>query len=159
VGLFARRTALRAEWLGIFSFLASLASILGLFFSIAAWRRAAGAEKAAGEAREAVRRSNASEDFRELSDKARELLASTQGGQFEAALLRSRDLLTGIAQARHRWQAFLTDDKEQIDEITREISRISRALSLGQAAITPAVREKLLMARCCASLKGGFEND
>jgi hypothetical protein len=80
-----------------------------------------------------------------LSEKAQELLACAQSEQIEAALLRSRDLLAGIAQARHRWRAFfLEDSPQQIEKVAKEVGRISRALSAGRGAITPQVREKLL---------------
>ena len=133
------------NWRGILDAAAGLASIAGLLFSFLAWRKAASAETAARQAREAVRRSNAGEDLRMLGDRAQELLTCAQNGQIEAALLRSRDLLAGIAQARHRWRAFFIEDSpQQIDKAAKEVGRISRALSAGGDAITPAAREKLL---------------
>ena len=133
------------NWKAILDAAAALASITGLFFSYSAWRKAAGAESAANQAREAVRRSNAGEDLQMLSEKAQELLSCAQSDQIEAALLRSRDLLAGIAQARQRWQAFFAEDSpQQIEKAAKEVGRISRALSAGRAAIIPEVREKLL---------------
>jgi hypothetical protein len=133
------------HWQGILDTAAAVASILGLLFSFLAWRKAASAETAAREAREAIRRSNAGEDLRALGEKAQELLSCAQNEQIEAALLRSRDLLAGIAQARHRWQAFFMEDSlKQIAKAAKEIGRVSRAFSAGPEAITPQVREKLL---------------
>ena len=64
-----------------------------------------------------------------LSEKAQELLSCAQSDQIEAALLRSRDLLAGIAQARQRWQAFFAEDSpQQIEKAAKEVGRISRAL-------------------------------
>jgi len=118
---------------------------LGLFFSLFAWLRAKAAAQAAREAREAVRRGNAGEDLRDLTEKAKELLGSAQNEQFEAALVRSRDLLAGIGEARQRWEAFLGgESSQQIQKAASEIGRISRALSLGRQAIPPEAREKLL---------------
>jgi hypothetical protein len=132
-------------WRADFEMIAAVASLAGLWFSVFAWRRAKSAEEAANRAREAVRRSNAGEDLQGLSGKAQELLACTQNDQLEAALLRSRDLLTGIGTARHRWEAFLeTEGTARIDSVAKEVARISRALSKGRAAITPEIREKLL---------------
>lgn len=137
--------SLLVNWRGILDVVAAAASIGGLFFSFFAWRKAIGAEKAANLAREAIRKSNAGEELRILSEKAQELLACAQNEQIEAALLRSRDLLAGIAQARHRWQVFFIEDSpQQIERAAKEVGRISRALSAGKDAITPAVREKLL---------------
>lgn len=133
------------QWREVLNIAGGLASLAGFVFSGLAWRRATGAENAARQARDAVRRSNAGEDLQALSEKAEDLLCCTQNDQFEAVLLRSRDLLIGIPQARHRWQAFLTDDSlKQIEKAIKEIGRVSGALSAGRAAITPEVREKLL---------------
>lgn len=133
------------NWRVIFEIAAGLASVVGLLFSFLAWRKASGAEIAAREARESVRRSNAGEDLQALSEKAGELLGCAQNDQFEAALLRSRDLVVGIPQARHRWQVFFTDESlKQIERAAKEIGRVSNALSAGRAAMTPEVKEKLL---------------
>jgi len=105
-------------------------SIFGLVYSYRAAKRAQAATDAAREAREAVRRSNAGEELRALSEMAKELLRSVQGGHFEAAKLRSTDLLAGVAQARHRWIMFLLDDSpERVDKVTRKLNQISRAVS------------------------------
>ena len=120
------------DWQTAFSLVAGLATILGLIFSFVAWRRAAGAEVAAGQAREAVRRSNAGEELRELSERAKELLRSAQNDHFEAALLRSTDLLAGIVQASHRWQSLLGDDgSKNMNVAGRKAKKISTALSAG----------------------------
>jgi hypothetical protein len=128
----------------VFGIVAGVASIIGLCFSIAAWRSAVGAKVAAGQAREAIRITNASEELQELSQLGQELLASAQNAQYEAALLRSRDLLAGIPQASQRWRAFLGDDFHLMEDVAREVGKISRAVSADRAAITPEVRDKLL---------------
>ena len=51
----------------MFSVIAGIASIIGLAVSILTLRVAAGAKKAANQAREAVRRDSAAEEFRNLS--------------------------------------------------------------------------------------------
>ncbi len=120
-------------------------SIFGLVYSYRAAKRAQAATDAAREAREAVRRSNAGEELRGLSEMAKELLRSTQGRQFEAAKLRSTDLLAGVAQARHRWKMFFLDDSpERIDKVTRKLDQISQAVSAATIAADPELTEKVL---------------
>lgn len=108
----------------------AILSIFGLLYSYRAAKRATAATEAAREAREAVRRSNAGEELRGLSEMAKELLRSTQNGQFEAAKLRSTDLLAGVAQARYRWKMFFLDDSpDRIDRVARKLDQISQAVS------------------------------
>ena len=124
---------------------AGFASIVGLVFSYLAWRKAAGAEQAAREARSAVRQSNAGEELAMLGEIAKELLACAQNDQIEVALVRSRDLLSGITRARHRWEAFLLEDSSvQIDRAAKSVGRISRALSVGRDSISPTIKQKLV---------------
>ena len=120
-------------------------SVFGLLYSYRAAQRAQAATEAAREAKEAVRRSNAGEELKALSEMAKELLRSMQGGQFEAAKLRSTDLLASIAIARHRWKIFLLDDSpKQMDELTRTLGRISRAISAPNIADSPGATEKVI---------------
>ncbi len=68
---------------GIATLSGLLVGILGLVFSIKSWKKAAAAEQAAKEAREAVRQGNAAEEIGTLADKAKELLTyvrKRQGG-------------------------------------------------------------------------------
>lgn len=121
-------------------------TIAGLWYSVKAWRGAIAAEEAAKGAREAVRRGNAAEELRLLASLSSELLASVQNEQVEAAILRGRDLVFGINQARMRWRTcFASVEAEQsLEEIGNEVEKISKALSIRKGDITPAEREKLL---------------
>jgi hypothetical protein len=120
-------------------------STAGLWFSVKAWRRAAAAEQAAKDAREAVRRGNAAEEFGLLASLASELLACVQSEQVEAAALRGRDLVSGINQARMRWRTyFLEPEVEQrLGEIGKDVEKISNTL-VRKGEITPAERDRLL---------------
>ena len=121
-------------------------STAGLWFSVKAWRRAAAAEQAARDAREAVRRGNAAEDLGLLASRANELLACVQNEQIEAAALRGRDLVSGIHQARVRWSAYFPSPEveQRLDEIGRDVEKISKALTIRKGEITPAERDRLL---------------
>ncbi|HLZ92889.1 MAG TPA: hypothetical protein VKQ28_14340 [Candidatus Acidoferrum sp.] len=130
---------------GIASIGGAILSVFGLFYSYRAAKRAQAATEAAREAREAVRRSDAGEELRALSEMAKELLRSTQNKQFEAAKLRSTDLLAGVAQARHRWKMFFLDDSpERIDKVTRKLDQISQAVSAPTIAVDVELTEKVL---------------
>lgn len=123
----------------------SILSVFGLIYSYRAAKRAQAAAEAAREAREAVRRSDAGEELRGLSEMAKELLRSTQNRQFEAAKLRSTDLLASIAQARHRWRVFLLDDSPaRIDKVTRKLKQISQAVSAAAITVDVELSEKVL---------------
>jgi hypothetical protein len=120
-------------------------SIFGLVYSYRAAKRAQAATDAAREAREAVRRSNAGEELRALSEMANELLRSAQNRQFEAAKLRSTDLLARVAQARHRWQVFLFGDSpERIDKVARKLGQISQAVSAPDIVADLELTEKVI---------------
>jgi hypothetical protein len=120
-------------------------STAGLWFSVKAWRRAAAAEKAAKDAREAVRRGNAAEDLGLLAILARELLACVQNEQVEAAALRGRDLVSGINQARMRWRTYFPapEVEHRLEEIGKDVERISNTL-IRRGEVTPTERDRLL---------------
>ncbi len=124
---------------------ASVASLIGVFFSFFAWRRARGAEAAAKEAREAVRQGNAAEAFQGLSVKAKDMLASLQGDNFQAASQRGRDLISEISQAKQRWEYLLEPASQaRLDQTCRQVGRLSLALSRREADITPKAKERAL---------------
>jgi hypothetical protein len=120
-------------------------STAGLWFSVKAWRRAAAAEQAAKDAREAVRRGNAAEELKLLASLASEHLACVQNEQVQAAALRGRDLVSGINQARMRWRTYFpTPEVEQrLEEIGKDVERISNTL-IRRGEVTPTERDRLL---------------
>jgi len=121
-------------------------TIAGLWFSVKAWRGAIAAEKAAQGAREAVRRGNAAEELRLLANLAGELLTSVRNEQVEAAALRGRDLVSGINQARMRWRAYFPSPEveQRLEEIGRDVEKISKALSIRKGEITAPERKRVL---------------
>jgi hypothetical protein len=121
-------------------------SIAGLWYSVKAWRQAGAAKHAALEAREAVRRGDAAEEIHVLATLASELLASVQNEQIEAAALRSRDLVAGIHQARMRWRtSFPSPDVEPtLAGLGKDVEKISKALTKRKGEITQTERERLL---------------
>jgi hypothetical protein len=123
------------------------ASILGLIFSILAWLRAKDAKKAAEEARKAVRQGNAAEDLQRLATKARELLHFVENDQFNAARIRSGDLILDITHAQHRWKVFLPEEnRAQLAEAGKKAGLVTRALAIVEEEIEPENRTKLVNA-------------
>jgi len=131
---------------GIASLLGLLVGIFGLVFSVKSWKKATAAEQAAKEAREAVRRGNAADELQLLAGLAKELLACVQNEQAQAAAVRGRDLVAGINQARLRWRAYFPSPEveQRLEEIGREVEKISKALSIRKDSITAAERARLL---------------
>ena len=121
-------------------------TMAGLWYSVKAWRGAIAAEKAAKEAREAVRRGNAADELQLLAGLAKELLACVQNEQPQAAAVRGRDLVAGINQARLRWRAYFPSPEveQRLEQIGTEVEKISKALSIRKGQITAAERERLL---------------
>ncbi len=130
---------------GVASILGLIVGAGGLLFSVMAWRRAAAAERAATEAREAVRRGDAAEDLGLLAELAGELLASVQNEQVQAAVVRGRDLVSGIAHASVRWRAYFPSPEIEghLEEIARDVEKISKALTK-KGDLTPTERDRLL---------------
>ena len=132
-------------WFTALGVVASIASILGLWFSIYAWRRARGAEKAAREARDSIRESNAAEDLEFLSAVAKDFLACVQNGQIEAACSKCRDLLAGVSKARLRWQPILpSESADRMGKTVKRVRDISSNLSEPGRQLSPEERRKLL---------------
>jgi hypothetical protein len=90
-------------WTVLFGYLADAATMAGLVISVLAWRRASGAERAAKEARAAIRQANAAESLQALRVKAREFLLSVQRDQLSTAFSSWADILSEITVATERW--------------------------------------------------------
>jgi hypothetical protein len=129
----------------MFNLIAGIASIVGLVISIWTLIVATGAQTAAREAREAVRKGNAAEEFRNLSGLANELLSHVEADQIPTALMRARDLMSAMSMASSRWGRFLpVGSRNNFGEAYAQISVISRSLSANGVPSTPQQKDKLL---------------
>jgi hypothetical protein len=129
----------------MFNLIASIASIAGLGISIWTLIVATGARRAANEAREAVRKGNATEEFKNLTRIADEFLTHVEADQVPAALVRARDLMSAMSLASSRYGRFLTvDGRNTFEEAYGQISIISRSLSANGAPSSPQQKDKLL---------------
>jgi hypothetical protein len=138
--------------------IAGIASIGGLVISIWTLVVATGARRAANEAREAVRKGNAAEDFKNLSKIADEFLSQVEASQVPAAVLRARDLMSAISLASRRWERFLTKEgRIRCEEAYGQISVISRSLSANGPPATPQQKDKLL--KICHGVVQAMSNE
>jgi hypothetical protein len=123
----------------------SIAAVCDVALSIYVIVIATGARKAAMDAREAVRKGNAAEEFKNLSGIADEFLSHIEADQVPAALVRARDLMSAMSLASRRWGRFLTvQGRNNFEEAYAQISVISRSLSSNGAPSTPQQKDKLL---------------
>jgi hypothetical protein len=142
----------------MFNLIAGIASIVGLAISIWTLIVATGARKAAKEAREAVRKGNAAEEFKYLSRIADEFLGHVEADQVPAAMMRARDLMSAISLAGHRYGRFLSvQGRNNFEEAYGQISVISRSLSTNGAPSTPQQKDKLL--KICHGVVRAMSNE
>ncbi|MGA2481947.1 MAG: hypothetical protein ABSF92_02365 [Candidatus Acidiferrales bacterium] len=129
----------------MFNLVAGIASVVGVAISIWTLIVATGAQRAAREAREAVRKGNAAEEFQDLSRIADEFLSHIEADQVPAALVRARDLMSAISLASRRWGRFLSvEGRNNFEEAYAQVSIISRSLSANGAPSTPQQKDKML---------------
>jgi hypothetical protein len=129
----------------MFNLIAGTASIVGLALSIWILIVAAGAKKAASEAREAIRKGNAAEEFKNMSRIADEFLGHIETDQIPAAVLRARDLMSASSLASRRWGRFLSmEGRNNLEEAYSQISIIARSLSTNGAPATRQQKDKML---------------
>ncbi len=130
---------------GIASILGLIVGGFGLTYSVMAWKRATAAERAAREASKSVRRGNAAEDLEALADRAREMLTCVDNNQMDAASLCGKDLVSGINLAKQRWREhFVTTSTDRLDKVSRDVEKVSIALSARGGDIPLDERENLL---------------
>jgi hypothetical protein len=142
----------------MFNLITGIASIVGLGISIWTLIVATGAQKAAKEAREAVRKGNAAEEFRNLSGIANEFLSQIEADQVPAALVRARDLMSAMSLASRRWRRFLTvEGRSNFDEAYGQISVLSRSLLTNGPASTPQQKDKML--KICHGVVRAMSNE
>lgn len=127
------------------SLLANIATIIGLFASLAAWCSASKAKKAAIDARKAVRLGDAAEKLNSLGVRATELLALVEGDDAAAAVLRGRDLTSDLVRARLRWERFISpESKTALAEAVAQVQGISLQIATKGIPDTPQGKQRLL---------------
>ena len=129
----------------MFNLLANIASILGLFASVAAWLAASKAEQAARQARRAVRLADATERLNNLGVRATELLGLVENDDGAAATLRGRDLTSELVRTRLRWERYLSaESKTALAEAVAQVQDISVQVATKGIPATPQGKQRLL---------------
>jgi hypothetical protein len=106
----------------MFNFLGSLASLIGLVFSILAFAFAKRASTAAREARDAVRRQSLSADMNSAARMAGEIVICLKTERNEMALLRIADLMNHAGYLSGRWEDRLP--KKSKDNLFRAVGQL-----------------------------------
>jgi type II secretory pathway pseudopilin PulG len=129
----------------MFDAVAGWASILGFLLTILTLWAARSAAKAAKEARAEVRSGNAVEEFRHLQNLGGEFLSFLENNQIEAALVRSRDLMSAMRHASRRWSNLIPEaEGRSYGESAAQISVIATTLAARGAPENPREKQKLL---------------
>lgn len=130
---------------------ASVASVLGLFASLASWWNADQAKRAANDARRSVRLGNTAEALLDLSTRSTELLSFVEVDDPSSARLRSRDLLSAVSRARLRYERFISQQsKTALADASSQIQVIARELATTGMPTTAEGKNRLL--RFCHSV-------
>jgi hypothetical protein len=131
-----------------FSWVGNVASLLGLFVTAFALYYAKTASQAARDARNAVRKANASEALGRIGDIASLLQACVENDQQQEAVVRARDLVSDVSRYKLRYDRFLdANSKARLDEARGQISVISR--SLATRGVPATFNEKNRLLRIC----------
>ncbi|HXM45167.1 MAG TPA: hypothetical protein VN924_28270 [Bryobacteraceae bacterium] len=127
----------------MFNFLGSLASLIGLVFSILAFVFAKRASAAAREARDAAMRQSLSEYLNGLARIAAELVAHLRSEMNDMALLRVSDLMDQTSYLIGRWAARLPrKSKDNLSRAQEQLLSIHQALD-AVGDLTPEDRARL----------------
>jgi hypothetical protein len=129
----------------MFTAISGAASIIGLLLTIFTLIAATSAASAARDARAEVRKSNAAEDFQHLQLLANDFLGSVEGDRIDAALIRSKDLMSAMRIASRRWKPLISDENgRKYEESALQVSVIARALATIESSVTAKDKQRLL---------------
>lgn len=129
----------------MFDVIAGAASILGLLITIFTFAAAKSAARAAREAKAEVRKNSATEDFQHLQRLGDDFLGMIEGGQTEAALVRSKDLMAAMRIASRRWKPLISDENgRKYEESALQVGVVARALATNGAPESAKDKQKLL---------------
>ena len=130
-------------WSWLLAIVGTLASIVGVIFSVLAWVQAKGAKRAAEEATDAVKTRDTAHEFTKLATDAKDLLAAVQNGQKGRAIEAADDLTHLLVIAVERRASYLPKEFEA-QLCIRNLQSISRSLGTEGFADEPRKRRQLL---------------
>ena len=136
--------------------LGALLSAGGLIFGVKAWLAADRADKsakraeerageAAKEARAALRKGDAAEDIRAMSDMAIALIGYVEDDKTEAAQIKGRDLAIRTTHVVNRRDRFFSEEaKAKLVALNAQVMAVSRTLAAGGVPGDTGRKEELL---------------
>jgi uncharacterized protein YukE len=125
-----------------------LIGIVGLIVTFRTFAEAKEAKRAAAKVYEAVWKRSAASDFKDMSQRARDLLGHVQNRQSDLATVRASDLLQAFQIAFGRWGRVLNNESvENLRLLQSQLEAISRSLS-NDSIPTDAATYKKLSDRC-----------
>jgi hypothetical protein len=107
-----------------FDYMNTAVSFVGLALTVWAVIAARGARAAANDARNAVRRKGASDDFAKLASMAGKLVVAIQSEQAAEARVRASDLASEIPRDRAKFERFLGADSVKLRVIESRLSQL-----------------------------------
>jgi hypothetical protein len=131
--------------LDLFNIIGGVASLFGLVISVWTLIVAQSARKAALEAKEAVYEGSAAEELHLLTRLANDFLNSVQNDRTAEGLVRSRDLIAGIALSKQRWSRFLDKgSRTKLEKASLQIRIAARVLATKGAPDNDKEKERLI---------------
>lgn len=162
-----------AHWFSIgnsvVGLLGALLSGAGLYFGIRAWLAADRADKsaqraeekageAAREARAALRKGDAAEDVRVMSEMAISLISFVEDAKAEGAKLKARDLAIKTAHViNRRGRFFSADAKSRFEKLNTDVLAIARTLAAAGIPNNESAKEELL--NTCYEVMAGITGE
>jgi hypothetical protein len=143
----------------MFNFLGSLASLIGLGFSILAFLFAKRASTAAREARDAALRQSLGEDMHGASASAQEIATYLRDDKSEMALLRIGDLMNQSSYLLARWETRLSErSRNNLQEGAAELRSMHGVLVKGISGDMPE-KQKARLARAAQRVSSIFNEE
>src|ERR1039458_633194 len=141
----------------MFNFLGSLASLIGLVFSILAFVFAKRASTAARQARDAAFRQSLSESMNGAARMAGEIAMYLRTERSEMALLRISDLMNQTGYLSGRWEDRLP--KKSKDSLFRALGQLRSMHEVRSATTELVAEDKARLARSCQEVGEIFNGE
>jgi hypothetical protein len=141
----------------MFNFLGSLASLIGLVFSILAFVFAKRASTAARQARDAAFRQSLSESMNGAARMAGEIAMYLRTERSEMALLRISDLMNQTGYLSGRWEDRLP--KKSKDSLFRALGQLRSMHEVLSATTELVAEDKARLARSCQEVGEIFNGE
>ena len=139
-----------------FNIVAGLASLLGVWFSFWAWKRARRASEAAEEARDAVTIRTLADEFQLACERADQLLDFVQHDRIPAAALRAQELASALSEIPYRRGSHLDETRQsELLNARTQLQEIYVTLASSPKTLTTDQKKRFIEIcfYVCASLR------